>query len=407
MRITLATVGTRGDIVPFVALGIGLMRAGHEVRAVSWDLWREPFEAAGIDFTPAGPATTDSAIAETAEEAASARSALDQVAVLRDFHLRDGAAHAARLRTLLQDTDTAVLHGIHGLAVAAATDLGLPHATAVFDPVLLPTATAPPPGMPSLGPMNRGRWRMLARMLARLDAPLHAELARAGIGSSGISLFRGRSPRLHLVACSPSIMRVPDDLPSTTRVTGAWLDPRPPEPLPPEITAFLDAGPAPILVTFGSMANDAAAAHAAALMTALERTGLRAVVQGLPIADSDAVCRIGAVDHRALLPQVAMALHHGGAGTVHAVVGAGKPSVVVPHVGDQRYWADRLQRLGVAPPPLSPKAFDADRLTTAIRRATEPEPRERAARLGRALVTERGMEQAVEAIGASFGSGEE
>jgi sterol 3beta-glucosyltransferase len=89
------------------------------------------------------------------------------------------------------------------------------------------------------------------------------------------------------------------------------------------------------------------------------------------------------------------------------VVGAGKPSVVVPHVGDQRYWADRLHRLGVAPPALSPKALDADRLTTAIRHATEPEPRERAARLGRALVTEREMEQAVEAIGASFGSGEE
>ena len=61
MRITLATVGTRGDIAPFVALGIGLMRAGHEVRALSWDLWREPFEAAGIDFTPAGPPTTDTA----------------------------------------------------------------------------------------------------------------------------------------------------------------------------------------------------------------------------------------------------------------------------------------------------------------------------------------------------------
>ena len=58
MRIVLASVGTRGDIAPFVALGIGLTRAGHEVTATSWDLWRDAF-AGAVPFTPAGPGTTD------------------------------------------------------------------------------------------------------------------------------------------------------------------------------------------------------------------------------------------------------------------------------------------------------------------------------------------------------------
>ncbi len=64
--------------------------------------------------------------------------------------------------------------------------------------------------------------------------------------------------------------------------------------------------------------------------------------------------RIGVLDHRALFPHAALVVHHGGAGTTHTVVAAGVPSVVVPHVGDQRYWADRLQRLGVAPHRSSP-----------------------------------------------------
>ena len=69
---------------------------------------------------------------------------MDQVATLRDFHLADGEAHYRQLRDLLAGHDLVVLHGIHALAHAAVLDLGVPWATAVFDPVLLPTAAAPP-----------------------------------------------------------------------------------------------------------------------------------------------------------------------------------------------------------------------------------------------------------------------
>jgi UDP:flavonoid glycosyltransferase YjiC (YdhE family) len=42
------------------------------------------------------------------------------------------------------------------------------------------------------------------------------------------------------------------------------------------------------------------------------------------------------------------------------------PQVVVPHVGDQRYWADRLHQLGVAPKPIDVRDLDAARLADAI-----------------------------------------
>ena len=80
---------------------------------------------------------------------------MDQVAILRDFHLADGEAHYRSLRELLLGHDIVLLHGIHALAHAAAIDEGLAWATVIFDPVLLPTASAPPPGMPNLGPANR------------------------------------------------------------------------------------------------------------------------------------------------------------------------------------------------------------------------------------------------------------
>ena len=401
MRIVIATVGTTGDIVPFVAVGMALQASGHDVTAISWDRWREPFEAAGMHFVAAGPHTTDEEISETARRAEAARSPLDQVAVLRDFHLRDASAHARELTDLLRGHDLALVHAIHSLAQAAAAHAGVPYATAVFDPVLLPTATAPPAGMPSLGPLNRALWWMLDRMLRRFNAPLHAALADAGMPSPELRLFRGRSTLLHLVACSPSIIEVPADLPSTSRVTGAWIDPRPPAALPAEVERFLEAGDAPLLVTFGSMASDAAAAHAAIVTSALATTGQRAIVQGLPVRASDTILPVGALDHRALMPRTQAVLHHGGAGTTHAVVAAGVPSIVVPHVGDQRYWADRLHRLGVAPMPIAPHELTVDRLVERLAAVDEEGMHARAGDLARQVRAETGVETAVAAVSAS------
>lgn len=104
---------------------------------------------------------------------------------------------------------------------------------------------------------------------------------------------------------------------------------------------------------------------------------------------SPSLLRIAAVDHRALLPRAALAVHHGGAGTTHAVAAAGIPSVVIPHVGDQRYWADRLHRLGVAPRPVELKRLYAASLAeTTLAAAADERMRDRAQKLAARIVGE-------------------
>ena len=353
MRIALATVGTTGDVRPFAALAAALAARGHDLTAISWELHAPAFAETGARFEAAGPSTTAPEIAATAARAAAEKRPTAQVAVLRDFHLRDAVEHERRLRELFAGHDLAVIHGIHSLAQAAADDAGIRWATAVFDPVLLPTRTAPPAGMPNLGPLNPLAWGLLDRMLRPLDAPLHAALAAAG-SPSRPSLFRGRSPRLHLVACSPSLVAVPSDLPATTHISGYWPSPAG-APLDGELVAFLDAGEPPVVVSFGSMGGTATAPLLAAVTVAARALDRRVVVQdgaaSRPRTDGD-VMSIGEADHRLLLPRAAAVVHHGGAGTAHAVAAAGVPSVVVPHVGDQRYWAQRLRQLGVAAKPI-------------------------------------------------------
>jgi UDP:flavonoid glycosyltransferase YjiC (YdhE family) len=396
VRIALATVGTNGDVVPFVALARGLTAAGHQVTVVSWELYRDAFAGAGGAFFGAGPATTPQEIAETAALAAAAGSPLDQVAVLRDFHLRHATDHYRRLLEVLPGHDLGVLHGIHTLAEAAARDAGLAWATAVFDPVLLPTASAPPAGMPALGPLNRLEWWLLDRMLRGRDKPLHAALREAGSPAADqLTMFRARSPRLHMVACSPAIAPPPADLAATTHFTGAWFDPTQPAPLPPSLERFLADGPPPVVVTFGSMAAPGQAGIVSATVAGVRKAGLRAVVQGGEASVDGDTLGIGPVDHRALFPHAAAVVHHGGAGTTHAAVAAGVPSIVIPHVGDQPFWAMRLHRLGAAPAPLAAKDVSADQVAARVTVATGEPMRRTAEALGQALRTEDGLATAV------------
>lgn len=390
MRIALATVGTSGDVRPFAILARALVARGHQVTAITWPVHRAALAQPGVRVEVAGPHADTARITSVAAEAAS-RSSLEQVKVLRDFHLADGEAHYRRLRELLPGHDLVLLHGIHALAHAAVLDAGLPWATAVFDPVLVPTASAPPPGMPSLGPANRLLWGVLDRALGSVGRPLDALLARAGSGQRHLPLFRARSPRLHLVACSPALVSVPDDLPSGTQVTGAWIDPRPPGELPATVESFVADGAPPIVITFGSMAGAPAAPLRHAVQRLLE-SGRRVIIGAHAPVSSPNVLEIGAVDHRALFPRASLVIHHGGAGTTHAACGAGVASVVVPHVGDQRFWAARLHRLGVAPPPIEVTRLDGDRLAeSALAAAADPAMRQAAQRVAQAMAAENGL----------------
>lgn len=403
-RIALATVGTTGDVAPFAILARQLASRGHDVTAVTWPVHRSVLGQAGVRVEVAGSHADAARIASVAADAAT-RGAMDQVAILRDFHLADGEAHYRRLVELLAGHDIVVLHAIHSLAHAAVLEIGTRWATAVFDPVLLPTATAPPPGMPSLGPFNRLAWWMLDRMLARTGKPLDELLARAGSHQRDLPLFRARSPLLHMVACSPSIIRVPDDLAPSTRATGAWLDRSAPGPLPAELDAFLADGAPPIVVAFGSMSGAADEAVGTAIGAMLD-AGRRVVVQGSAAGtlSSPNLVRIGAVDHRTLFPRASAVIHHGGAGTTHAACAAGVPSVVVSHVGDQRYWADRLHRLGVAPAELQARRLDAGALAdAALAAATDQEMRAAAQRLAASIAAEDGVATAVAAIESAVG----
>ncbi len=121
---------------------------------------------------------------------------------------------------------------------------------------------------------------------------------------------------------------------------------------------------------------------------------VRAVVQagwaGLT-GTGDRILAVGDLPHDWLFPQVAAVVHHAGAGTTGAGLRAGVPTVAVPMLADQPFWAHRLHRLGVAPEPVSFGELTAEALGGALRECLgEPSYRERVASLARRIADEDG-----------------
>jgi UDP:flavonoid glycosyltransferase YjiC (YdhE family) len=212
-----------------------------------------------------------------------------------------------------------------------------------------------------------------------------------------------------LYGFSPSVVPRPNDWGPHIHVTGYWFaDPdakwRPPD----ELVRFLDAGPRPVYVGFGSMTDRDPAGMAKIVLGAIGRAKCRAVVlsgwAGLPgVTDRPDVHFIDNVPHEWLFPEMAAVVHHGGAGTTHFGLRAGVPTVVVPFFTDQPFWAGRVSDLGVGPKPIPRRELTVDRLAAALRQSVgDPVIRSRAEAFGRSIREEHGVARAVEVFGSLF-----
>jgi UDP:flavonoid glycosyltransferase YjiC (YdhE family) len=135
---------------------------------------------------------------------------------------------------------------------------------------------------------------------------------------------------------------------------------------------------------------------------ALLRAGARGVVQsgwaGLD-ASADGVLTVGEVPHGWLFPQTAAVMHHCGAGTTAAGLRAGVPTVAAPGLGDQPFWARRLDELGLSAATIPQRALTVERLAAAIHTAVSDEAlQDRTRQIAEVLTAEDGAAQAVRVV---------
>jgi sterol 3beta-glucosyltransferase len=209
---------------------------------------------------------------------------------------------------------------------------------------------------------------------------------------------------------STHVLPVPDDFPPHVYVTGYWFLDHPVDWKPDsKLVRFLEAGPPPVYVGFGSMGGPGVHKRTKVVIEALERSGQRGVIAsgwgGLTSSDlPGTIYMLDSVPHDWLFPHVAAVVHHGGSGTTASGLRAGKPTVICPFLGDQPFWGGLVHQLGVGPKPIPQKRLTADLLAGAITAATnDQEMQRRAKELGQKISAEDGVACAVEIV-ARIGS---
>ncbi|MEZ0494105.1 glycosyltransferase [Kineococcus sp. TBRC 1896] len=371
-RLLLLTAGSRGDVEPFLALAREASRRGHEVvlaatRSMTSGLGPQPFEVRVLDGDLGDLIATRG---------------VSPVAALRSWRTTVHPALRGLLSTALRTAldvrpDVVVAHPKVVSAPLAAAVLDVPHVVVETAPTLTPTGDFPAAGIASRD-LGRGVNRLTYRVTAGAVAALGPDLRRLRAVHGFPRTAPLPSPAAVLCPVSPVLVPRPLDWPDTAHLTGSWQDTTAARP-DAEVEDFLAGAHddrVPIVVAgFGSMATGTAAARerSRVVIAGARAGGARVlIVTGWGGVDADAartaagagqdVLVRSSVPHSTVFPRVDVVVHHGGAGTVHAVARAGAVSVVVPFIADQPWWAARLHRYGLSPAPVPARKLDVARL---------------------------------------------
>jgi len=424
MRITILTAGTRGDTQPYIALGIGLQRAGHRVCLVAGENYQEQVRQYGLEFQTIHvdfAALMDNPLAQDVmKKGASVGALIAQLKASRT------ASPFARIQEDIwqasQDSEAILFAPGMPNGYFIAKYLRIPCAALNAVP-MSPTRTQPAvffPPKPRLGGiynqlthtlLEQGFWQGFRPTIQKFWAARSKDLSTPIRIPFGAPNRRQRAERMpFLYGYSEHVLPRPKDWRASEFVTGYWFLDNEPAWQPSEaLVDFLRSGPPPVYVGFGSMRiADSTDETTELVIDALQRTGQRGILatgwNGLSNKSRlpDTILMVDSLPHNWLFPKVAAVVHHGGAGTTAAGLRAGVPSVIIPHGVDQPMWGKRVATLGVGPQPIPRKQLTAERLAEAISATADPSMRTRAEALGQKIRSEDGVTRAVEILDDYF-----
>ncbi len=412
-RVAIATIGTAGDVRPYLALAKALKQQGHDVVLGANADFESLVVSHGVEFHNLGTNIQDW-LQESRFDTAISQMKLHHFPQL----LRDGQALVERAArnswVMAQGADAMVVNINTSFGIDIAEALNIPVIMTAMQP-LNPTREFPVCAyeVPDLGPtFNKLSYIAMNIQQGYYDLPrdrVRKELMGLGPRKRG-GIFKdslgNNLPTLYNF--SSIVSPRPRDWPQTAVVTGFWFLDDTSDWVPsPELQRFLDAGAPPVYIGFGSMPFGAER-NTQLLKSALEMWGGRAIVSrgwGGINADElpETVFAVSEAPHDKLFPLVGAVVHHGGAGTTAAGLLAGKPSFTLPQAYDQRYWGRRIRALGCGPAPVHLRTLTPEVLASALHELTTNQTMAKnAAAIGKALSEEDGLETAVNFIEATI-----
>ena len=374
MRITMLSVGSTGDVRPYVLLGRELQARGHQVTISAFPRFEEMAADAGLAFYP---------IRGSAESMMASIMAPDTNGFTYLPRLWKGVKDAAPrmlqdMTDSCRDADALVCNFFGSVFYSIAEKYNIPCIQTHLFP-MDPTREVPissvrnqhlgsflnkssyKAGYYVIGTVEKyilGSWRRDNGMTQRKPA-LRPDYR---IGSHTIPV---------ICAISPSLFPRPADWDPRIHMSGFWFDESPVDYQPsPELAEFLESGSRPIYIGFGSMNSGDMNRLLSISLRSVHAAGLRAVFStgwcGRALKSTRSVFFTDNIPHDWLFPRISAVVHHGGAGTTAAGLRYGKPTLVIPFAGDQSFWGHQVYQAGCGPKPVPRDSLSVRKMTRAL-----------------------------------------
>lgn len=370
MKAVLSSRGSRGDVYPIIEIGAALKRAGWDVSICMPAMFEAHARNKGL-----APLLYSEDSALVMQELGSG---LGAIRTAIDWFSR---AIDEQLEYLIRETEKAdlLVTSVNEVGVPTVAEYrDIPHYRIAYTPVL--PGYQPPPLIPWQrlpGIANKGLWKAI-NCFTGLMFRSHINSARRKLGLKEIGgvndYFTGRS---HTVLTINPVLAPPCrtwrdnyDYSYTGYCYGdinGGID--------PDLERFLEDGPPPVYIGFGSVSVKDSDALTRIILEAVKLSRCRAVLgtgwTGLGRTElPPEVFPVGDTNHASLFPRCAGAAHHGGCGTTHTAARSGVPQFIMPQIADQFYWGHRIYRLGLGPAPVTPGRITAKKLARAFAELT-------------------------------------
>lgn len=393
-KIAMFTMGTRGDVQPYIFLSKELIKNGYDVTLGCHPCWQNLIEEAGIYFEPIGPDI------DIEKEAAIIRGKISNpvLSMLKTMNF---------VFRIIQNSTHEIFKVCKGkdLIIVSHSQMGATEAEVLGIPTVNVTLQKEMIGEKLKSQTFKDK--LIGGMIAKQVAKPYNKIRKVYGLKAVKSADEIMSEKLNLIPISKYVLERNPYWEEKNVLTGYWYDEEP-EYVPDErLKNFLADGDKPVILALGAMSfeDESEKEKLDMFVNAFKRTGCRAVIQGFQktmqnyeLPETMIAC--GSVPHSWLFKQGKFVIHHCGFGTSAATMIYGIPSIPVPHVLDQMGFAMQLSDINVSTKPLKSKDLSEQSIIGAIEemKYTYDEKKKNAEMISQKIQSENGVANAVRLI---------